>query len=254
MRCSILLCVFAAIASAQVDANRIIDGQPAKVGQFPWQVLITVETPDGPKSCGGTLLSNRWVLTAAHCTKKNFHSYNIWLGKIAQSETEEGSQIVVVRRLIVHPDYDGDHTNDISLLESLTDINFTDNIKPIPRLPQKGSVLPADTTITVSGWGRTEDDGPGSFYLNYVELTTISNNKCWPNIGIVNDSVFCAVGHPSQATCQGDSGGPAVTYEGNVATLVGIVSFGPVKCRNEVSAFVRVEYFLDFIHEHTDRR
>ncbi|KAF5293473.1 hypothetical protein FQA39_LY02958 [Lamprigera yunnana] len=204
--------------------SRIISGEPAVLGQFPWQVLNTYRVPQGTKLCGGSLISSRWVLTAGHCSI-GVDAHKISLGTIMFYDDPEA----VVRNTgagIVHENYRPPFPwNDVALIDLVTEVEFTGGI-------------------------------PSSSSLNFVDLTTISNSECrrgLPGIFIVKGTL-CTVGHPEHSTCQGDSGGPLVVYDDNgEATHVGTTSFGSSEgCElGKPAAFARTSYFIPWITEHT---
>ncbi|KAI7815051.1 Serine protease, partial [Rhyzopertha dominica] len=208
--------------------QRIIDGEPAIQGQFPWQVAVRFTTSGGTFFCGGSLIDRQWVLTAAHCTTGAL-SFELLLGGVTISGSEDGRITIVTQDYIAHENYSSSTlNNDIALIRLPDPILYTTNIRPV-NLPAIGAIAPANSSVTVSGWGRISDNATGvSNTLNYVELTTISNEACATVYGsaVVVNSTICAVGSPHHSTCNGDSGGALVSYNAaGTATQVGVVSF-----------------------------
>nr|AGM32844.1 trypsin-like serine protease [Coptotermes formosanus] len=220
----------------------------ASRGQFPWQVALIVENS---WSCGGSLISSQWVLTAALCAGS---SYEIVLGANRYDGSESGSLVVTSTTTILHPDYDGNLNNDIALIQLPSAISFTDYIKPI-RLRYVASDL-AGEVARVSGWGKTSEDSSGiSPTLQYVDLTVITNTECADVFGsFITPSKLCTATTGGQSTCSGDGGGPLVYKESDgVYTQVGIVSFtATAGCEQGYPAgFTRVNCYLRWIDDIT---
>ncbi|KAI4465915.1 chymotrypsin-related [Holotrichia oblita] len=235
--------------------SRIIDGQPAIVGQFPWQVAVFFQVGTGTFFCGGSILSNNWILTAAHCAL-GASQFTLYFGGITLDNFESGREQRVTTTAIVHPGYSSATlNNDIALIRIDNPIQFNDRIQPIS-MPARGDVTGAGVTVTVSGWGRTSDTIPSiSNILNYVSLTTISNAQCAAVYGsqVIISSTICAVGNPHHSTCNGDSGGPLIDVSGGSLRQVGVVSFvSSAGCASgHPSGYVRTESFLDWIAQNT---
>ncbi|KAI7815052.1 Serine protease, partial [Rhyzopertha dominica] len=219
--------------------QRIIDGEPAAHGQFPWQVAVRFTTSSGTFFCGGSLIDRQWVLTAAHCTTGAL-SFELLLGGVTISGSEEGRITINYSSSTVNNDIALIRLPDPILYTSKwsTNAKFLANIRPVS-LPVIGVIMPARLSATVSGWGRISDNTTGvSNTLNYVNLTTILNSEC---ATVYGDSV-------------GDSGGALVTTtaSGNIIQ-VGVVSFvHTAGCGSgNPSGYVRTESFLSWIHLHT---
>ncbi|KAF5293472.1 hypothetical protein FQA39_LY02957 [Lamprigera yunnana] len=232
--------------------SRIISGEQAVLGQFPWQVLNIFRVAQGSKFCGGSLISSRWVLTAGHCSI-GIDAHKIYLGTIMFYDDPEA----VVRNTgagIVHEDYRPPISwNDVALIDLVTEVEFTDFIRPI-KLESRNII--GGETVTASGWGITYDGGWQSYFLNFVDLTTISNSECKRGFHefLIVKGTLCTVGHPEHSPCSGDSGGPLVVYDDNgEATHVGIASFVHADgCEiGKPAAFARTSYFIPWITEHT---
>ncbi|GJQ67470.1 hypothetical protein Trydic_g8308 [Trypoxylus dichotomus] len=237
-------------------SSRIIGGSPAAVGQFPWQVAVYFVVGSSTYFCGGSIISNQWVLTAAHCAQ-GASQFTLYFGGVTLADQEDGRLSQYTSTAIVHEGYSSSSlNNDIALIQLSQPLTFNDRIQPVT-LPQRGDVVGAGVPVTVSGWGRTSDDSPYiSSVLNYVTLTTITNSQCAGVYGsqVVIYSTICAVGNPYHSTCNGDSGGPLVIFDANgAATQIGIVSFvSSAGCASGYpSGYVRTESFLDWIAART---
>ncbi|XP_055597321.1 brachyurin-like [Uranotaenia lowii] len=232
--------------------TRIVNGHPAPAGRFPYQVHLTGFTNAGALSCGGSVISSTWVLTAAHC-QVNVNSFNIILGshlRNAPYQTRTSAQIVI------HPNYNPNNlNNDIGLIRMGTPVTLGGNIHAV-RIPHHGTshTIPG-SRATVSGWGLT-CQGTGCVIPNemrWVDMSIISNAQCAQTYGnaVIIGSTICALGADAinQNPCSGDSGGP-LTYGG---TQVGVVSFvAAAGCASGLpSGYVRTESFTNWIESHT---
>ncbi|KAB0793121.1 hypothetical protein PPYR_12741 [Photinus pyralis] len=239
-----------AVVFKDVERPKIINGSPAVAGQFPWQVSNRFKTLYGTSFCGGSLISNSWVLTAAHCVQ-NAYSFEIGLGSLS---SKSNSLMVVTDEGFPHEAYDPySLNNDIGLINLKRTVEFTDTIRAI----RLGKDYVADHTgLTVSGWGKTSDASTSvSAALNFVELTTIPNKVCG-NIysSAVTDDVVCCTGENSKSTCNGDSGGPLIHLDANgTATHVGVVSFGHIAgcAKGYPAGFSRTSRYGSWIKSHT---
>jgi len=220
--------------------NRIVGGQNAVRGQFPWQVQLHARSGRSFRlACGGTLVSKDVVVTAAHCIKSaRTKDYKVYLGR--HGATTAGSkdceeQQFDVERLLVHPDYSTKTLlNDIGLLWIRSaygqGVHFTDYIQPVC-LPKGDEDHQAGTLGSVSGWGYTEEKG--SLHAKTLQFTTVpvtdflQCRTAYARMIALNDRYqFCAAAEGKDA-CSGDSGGPFTiqTLE-NRHYLAGVVSFG----------------------------
>lgn len=155
--------------------DRIHGGQLARPGQFPYIVSITHirQTANGMKvhhTCGGSILNERWILTAAHCTQRNNSvPANIRVLVGATNVVTDG-EVYEVERVINHPQYNyTDLTNDISLLYLTQDLEWSDTVQPISL---KNQVVDRGVRVLAAGWGLTE------VCLKYFRLVIVVSNDC----------------------------------------------------------------------------
>ncbi|XP_074647517.1 transmembrane protease serine 9-like [Tubulanus polymorphus] len=243
--------------------TRIVGGREAKPHSFPWQAGLLFRNQ--ALVCGGSLLNNRWVLTAAHCVVGNEHlpqNFKVLLGRHRLTVAEASGITVGVQRIFRHPSYKGDTIeNDVAMLRLSAPVTFTPAIIPVCLPPRPASALapppfalPTGADLALSGWGNTKGTGDRTV-LNQVKLQYINNQKCngpsWYNGFIKNDMLCAGYEAEGKAACSGDSGGPLVYYRSDTKRYVqvGVVSFGPKGCLapRHPSVFARVTYHLNWI-------
>jgi len=208
-------------------ATRIVGGVTTEVNEYPWQVSL-VSRGSSSVFCGGSLINDRWVLTAAHCTQSGVSQ--VLLGNHLQSSTDTGERRVNVRRVVDHPNYNSRTLdNDFSLLELSTPQNLESvdpQIRPIC-LPSASNPSQYENVMAVvSGWGTTSSGGSQPNALREANVKTMSNAQCNNNYsGSILSSMICA-SSPGRDSCQGDSGGPLVRNVGGYFNQIGVVSWG----------------------------
>ncbi|XP_065093779.1 collagenase-like [Ochlerotatus camptorhynchus] len=245
-----LLALGVSVRSAPSEESRIINGKDAELGQFPYQALLKIDTPNGRALCGGSVLNEEWILTAGHCVQ-DASSFEITMGTINLKSTEDDGRVVMnSTEYIQHEDYNGqDASNDIAVIKLPQRVQFSNRIQAV-QLPT-GHDDYNRKMATVSGWGKTRDMGGVAQRLQYATIQVIRNNECrlvYPSS--IQPTTLCCRGD-QQSTCNGDSGGPLVLDDDK--TLIGVVSFGHViGCEKKLPvAFARVTEFADWIREKT---
>ncbi|XP_042302896.1 prothrombin [Sceloporus undulatus] len=230
-------------------AGRIVKGSDADAGSAPWQVMLFKKSPQ-ELVCGASLISDRWVLTAAHCIfyppwDKNFTTDDLLvrIGKHNRKKYERNMEkIVMLDKIIIHPKYNWKENldRDIALLHLKKPVAFSDYIQPVC-LPTKEivqSLLLAGYKGRVTGWGNlfeTWTTNPSVLpnVLQQVNLPIVGQETCKASTKIkVTDNMFCAGYSPEDSkrgdACEGDSGGPFVMKHPTLERWyqVGIVSWG----------------------------
>ncbi|KAK7145256.1 hypothetical protein R3I94_011379 [Phoxinus phoxinus] len=139
---------------------RIVGGNDATEGSWPWMVGLNYDT--GEHFCGGSLITNKWVLTAAHCVKgKDKSKLLVHLGKRTKEPDNHNQHAIVrtIKDIIPHPSYDeGTDNNDIALLHLSSTVDFTDHIKTVSLAAEK-SVFATKTKSWTTGWGYIGENG-----------------------------------------------------------------------------------------------
>ncbi|NXN53939.1 FA7 factor, partial [Rynchops niger] len=246
-------CLPADVSSTlEQNGAKITGGMLCHRGHCPWQVLIRNSRDIG--FCGGSLISSRWVVTAAHCLDL-VRPHHVTVGDFDKYQREFKEQKIGVERSWTHPHYDSDDYNsDIALLYLSSDVIFNEYALPIC-LPSPGlaALLGEEGRVgMVSGWGATHDRGSTLRFLMKVQLPIVAMETCQRETDrLVTDNMFCA-GYRAEAAdaCKGDSGGPFTVSYHNTWFLLGIVSWGE-GCAEEgkYGVYTRVSNYLPWIKE-----
>nr|AQM58394.1 venom s1 protease 16 [Pristhesancus plagipennis] len=234
---------------------RIVGGKETEINEFPF--IAGIRTLFSPHVfCGGTIISEYHVLTAAHCTEPRRHEeFAVILGDHNVYDTSETKSSIIynVKTFIEHELYDklGRTEYDIALLITEKQINFNLHIEPACFPNAKINLL--GQRVKVIGWGAQYTNGPHSDILRKVNLDVVDLKKCdeyFTGIDTANPSQICT--HtPNADSCQGDSGGPVVWRdpETNRYTLIGVVSYGDV-CGKSPGVNTDVFYHREWINKH----
>ena len=237
-------------------AVKIMGGTNASISDFPWQVYFIA----GDYRCGGSIIADNWILTAAHCTENNggnpipVASMSIKVGADDPKNALEG-KIYYVSEVIVHESYDSQtEENDIALLKLKQPVNYP-NAVPIKLVTSEDVAYGAtDPGVMswVTGWGAYRVN-PNVYPPNLlkVQLPIVTNAQAstvWRSIP--STSMMAGYQTGNKDACFGDSGGPLVVPVVDEYKLAGIVSWGSSNC-NTYGGYTRVSLFENWIRTKT---
>ncbi|KAF5922320.1 chymotrypsinogen B-like [Diceros bicornis minor] len=227
--------------------SRIVNGEDAVPSSWPWQVSL--QTRSGFHFCGGSLISQRWVVTAAHCGVRKSH--RVVAGASDLGSDEEAVQVLRIAEVFEHPLWD-QYTvrNDIALLKLATPARLSETVSPVC-LPRANASFPVGSRCATTGWGKTRYNANKTpDRLQQAVLPLLSNAECKKYWGTKIANVMICAGASGVASCMGDSGGPLVCQKDGAWTLVGIVSWGSGRCLPfSPGVYARVTEFIPWVRE-----
>ncbi|XP_018311475.1 chymotrypsin-2-like [Mycetomoellerius zeteki] len=225
-----ILCLLSLLAFSQAGLlsffdPRIVNGENAKSGEIPYQVSLQY-TDSSFHFCGGSILNDNYVITAAHCAKAIESPSNVKViaGTINLIDPKSEHNVI---KIIIHEEYDALNSwiNDIALLQVETPFIISTTVGHVP-LPPKDYVVKANDIAIVSGWGRLWQGGPTTVRLQRVNIFIADHAYCRYIYNQMNYNIYptqvCAYDSTiEKGSCHGDSGGP-LTIGGK---LIGLVSW-----------------------------
>ncbi|KAI7805524.1 chymotrypsinogen A-like [Triplophysa rosa] len=261
---AVCLCVAGVIlitgSLCQLDAPirpKIVGGNNAKQKDWPWQVSLR-KFSDGEHYCGGSLISERWVLTAAHCLQGIEKTFmKVYLGHQGQTVPNPNEMSTGVSDMYPHHSYNSStKDNDIALVQLSSTVYFTDYIRPV-FLAGANSSFAAGTESRVTGWGAVQyGSSANAPTLQEGSVPIVDDSDCRKNscFKVITDNMICAgeMYKSKVDACQGDSGGPLVSKKGSQWIQSGIVSFGE-GCGTPScpGVYTRVSKYENWIKSHT---
>lgn len=261
-----IACLAALPATA---ADRIVGGQEAAEGVWPFQTAIVFESNGKVGMCGGTLVAPRYILTAGHCvvsfTDRTVIAPENFRVRINSLKLVSGGEEHLVKRVILHEEFSTSFPleNDIALLELDSDAQAA----PV-RIEGQGAGRASIATTQnspwakVIGWGRTKTDSPDpSRVLMEASVEVIDGARCanrmqsvLNQLGPIDQRRICAgTSQGGIDSCQGDSGGPLLLpAQGGGWVQVGIVSYGVEECgaKGTYSVYTRAAAYSDWVEHH----
>lgn len=242
-----------------IAENRIVGGIDATDGAWPWQVDI--QTSSDGHICGGSLITNKWVLSAAHCFPNPYdvNPYLVYAGRYQLHNLNMHESVHRVSRIVIPAGYEEPHNGkDLALVQLSSPVTWSDYIRPVC-LPASGTLFPDGMKCYVTGWGNIRDNVPlsGVGTLQEVQVPIISQSSCQEmynvnpteQVDILYDMICAGYQEGGRDSCQGDSGGPLVCQMVNGTWVqAGVVSFG-LGCahRNQPGVYAKLSAYSDFI-------
>ncbi|XP_075399682.1 transmembrane protease serine 11B [Tenrec ecaudatus] len=232
--------------------DRVKGGSSAQEGEWPWQASLR---KNGRHYCGASLISDRYLVTAAHCFKKsqNPKNYTVSFGTRVTPPYMEHH----VKKIIIHEAYNPkEYHDDIAIVLLTENVLFNNDVHRVC-LPEASQIFSPGEGVVVTGWGALFHDGQYPVVLQKAPVKIIDTNTCnavEAYNGLVLDTMLCAGYMEGNIdACQGDSGGPLVHPNSrNIWYLVGIVSWG-TECGkiNKPGVYMRVTSYRSWIASKT---
>ncbi|XP_031631968.1 chymotrypsin-2-like [Contarinia nasturtii] len=236
----ILFCIVNTIAgeTEEIDeiSSRIVGGKNATSDQAPCQCSVQRYSQH---TCGCAIISENWILTAAHCVGGSTSNIEILVGT---NDLQSGGTRFTPERFIIHESYDRPRRmqNDIALIK-MAKMQFNSNVKPIK---YSTNFVKDGAQLQATGWGRLSANGNIPRFLQVVNLKAISNQRCrrfYRNT--VFDGILCTYTKVGEGVCNGDSGGPIVMGD----ELVGLTSFAVLCAKGYPDGFTRISHYFNWI-------
>nr|ADG26770.1 cocoonase-like protein [Antheraea pernyi]WAH05999.1 cocoonase [Antheraea mylitta] len=202
--------------------GKIVGGYSVTIDKAPYQAYLLLEKGKEYYQCGGSIISKRHILTAAHCLVDNISQVH---ARVGSTNNDKGGKVYSTKSMTIHPNYNSrTYDYDVAILTFSQDIAIDGVNTKIVTLPSENNgAVPAKTTLFVTGWGATSEGGDSSKTLLAVNVPTLSVAECKKSVSNFSDRMLCAgVSQGGKDACQGDSGGPAVSNN----VQLGVVSFG----------------------------
>ncbi|XP_007952994.1 serine protease 38-like [Orycteropus afer afer] len=246
--------------------ERVIGGTSAVENRWPWQVSVHY---GGLHICGGSILNEYWILSAAHCfadcafvplshRRLNTKGFDVFVGLIKQNAASSHTQWFEVNKVIIHPAYTVSHPNggDIAVVQLKSRIEFSDSVLPVCLATPDMNLR--NLSCWATGWGVTKPDGQAATMLQEAQFPLISMTLCRLLYGspyAIHPDMLCAGNiYDAKTVCRGDSGGPLVCESNHVWWQIGVVSWGR-GCSYPMypAVYARVSYFIHWIHSNINQ-
>ncbi|XP_074099295.1 mite allergen Der p 3-like [Cotesia typhae] len=232
------------------EPSRIHGGEDSKEGEFKFFVSLA---KNRTLLCGGAIVDERHVITAAHCFA-NFTQTKINKTVVISGITDFqiGGKKHSIEKIFSHPNFDETNptsTNDIAIVKTKQKIQLGDNqpkSAPARSVALASGPIESGKNVTAIGFGMTESQ-PNSLSktLKKISVRTLAISKCQKCLNNkLGDGQFCTISPIGKGTCVGDSGGPVINSEGK---LVGIISWGLLYALGDPDIHTNVSYYMDWI-------
>jgi trypsin len=227
--------------------RRIVGGEKTDIRDHPWQVALDIKIDGQRYLCGGSIIADRWVLTAAHCFKRSTTAGEV-RAKAGVTDYNKQGVWTDVQRIRIHDHYNSKtHEHDIALVKLRT----TARGRIIPLVTAQERLAPGEP-LEITGWGATSEGGDTSRHLLQATVPLALNASCnAPSAydGKIKPGMMCAGSRDGGVdSCQGDSGGPLVWRRADGPVLVGVVSWGEGCARKlKYGVYTRVSAYRGWI-------
>nr|ACJ22645.1 S1 type peptidase [Octopus kaurna] len=256
---AILVCLVAPFYGAPANEEpvpssleeHIVNGIDAKFCEFPHVVFLRIAAKPNDYFCGATLISERYLLTAAHCLEKDISSIEAHFGS---TNKLNATIIVGVKKWLIHSEYTKvpGLRNDIAVLTLEKPVPLSKCVQPI-EIPNKSDKF-FSRCIAV-GWGKTGENGHYPTQLQRASMHRMAHGQCRAFSRALPDMHLCMgdLTPKGENICNGDSGTGLMCKRKSDSKyiLAGIASFG-YNCDQGFGVFVRVRHFVDYIKNNTD--
>ncbi|XP_059622965.1 trypsin-1-like [Phlebotomus argentipes] len=224
--------------------GKIVGGYEVNVEEAPYQASLQTDY----SSCGASIISENFALTAAHCTDDAIA--DMFTLRVGSSYHAKGGKVVNVKRIVQHPQWNPQTIDyDFALLELAETLTFSEACQPVD-LPEQDQDVEDGALLLVSGWGNTQNAEESREKLRAALVPKTNDEVCseaYGGNGMITPRMICAgYEEGGKDACQGDSGGPLVEN----GTLVGVVSWGE-GCAEKgyPGVYSRVASVRDWLHK-----
>ncbi|XP_046645982.1 brachyurin-like [Daphnia pulicaria] len=239
-------------ACGVANPARIINGAEATPNEFPWVVALFIS---GASFCTASLISDQWILTAAHCADGALY-FDVYLGAHNLKVPEPTRLEIRATEIYINPNWNLTTLNgDVALIKLPAPVDISgDLVRPICLQDPTDTSLYVGAEAHIAGWGKPVD-GPGGISptLQKSTVTVISNAECQNSYGslIIGDYIICtSFTDTNSGTCNGDSGSALSVINANGQyTQIGVTSFisSPICASGDPDGYARVSSYLPWI-------
>ncbi len=215
----------AAIVAVPTPSQAIVGGKNVPAGAYPFMASVQ---DGGFHFCGGSVIANQWVLTAAHCVPDG-DATGLSV-RVGSNNNTTGGVVRAVTQVIVHPSFDGTY-HDAALLKLASDVPAAPTVTKIAlsNSPANDNLEVNGTSVVVAGWGDFNPATMGLLAgsaLKEATVKVVDDQGCQGSTTSMQALTTVCAAAPGKDSCQGDSGGPLFWKSGSTRIQIGIVSHG----------------------------